>query len=67
MIVRVAGSIVHELRHQPLVLALIILNVLFLASTILMWREVSAAVERKDALLTTMAKECFDLKDQKKQ
>jgi ABC-type enterochelin transport system permease subunit len=65
MILKVANTIVHDLRHQPLLLALVVINVLFLVGTMLIWREVGQSVERKDALLVQLADRCFNIREQK--
>jgi CDP-diacylglycerol pyrophosphatase len=59
MILKVANTIVHDLRSQPILLALVVINVLFLAGTMYIWREVSQSVERKDALLATLTERCL--------
>jgi hypothetical protein len=49
---KVASGIVDALKHQPLVLALIVINVMFLAATV--WLFGSASV-RKDKLISALA------------
>ena len=55
---KAASEIIEGLRHQPLVLALVLVNLLFLVGFTLMLREVSQAVERRDALISDIAKRC---------
>jgi hypothetical protein len=55
---KVAGGVVDALRREPLSLALVVLNVLFLLMFYGVFREISASAERRDALLTELAKDC---------
>ncbi|VIO80129.1 hypothetical protein CI41S_70890 [Bradyrhizobium ivorense] len=60
MIMRKAiGDIVDSLRGQPMVLAVVVINLLFLIGFAFLLREISQAVERKDALLAEIASHCM--------
>lgn len=48
---RIATSIVEGLKHQPLVLALIVMNLLFIIGFGYMLREVGQSAARRDAML----------------
>jgi hypothetical protein len=56
---QVAGQIVDALRGQPLALALVVINLLFMIGFALMFREIAQAVERKDTLLAEIASHCM--------
>ncbi|MGY3130131.1 hypothetical protein ACVWZM_000813 [Bradyrhizobium sp. USDA 4501] len=56
---KVASEAVAALRGQPLALALVVVNVLFLIGVGFMLREVSQAVQRKDVLLSQLAERCL--------
>ncbi|WP_139486461.1 hypothetical protein [Bradyrhizobium ivorense] len=53
------GDIVDSLRGQPMVLAVVVINLLFLIGFAFLLREISQAVERKDALLAEIASHCM--------
>ncbi|KYK43425.1 hypothetical protein A1D31_18580 [Bradyrhizobium liaoningense] len=60
MIMRKAiGDIIESLRGQPMALALVVINLLFLSGFAIMLREIAQAVERKDALLAEIASHCM--------
>ncbi|MCP3471383.1 hypothetical protein NLM33_13685 [Bradyrhizobium sp. CCGUVB1N3] len=48
---RLANNIVESLRTQPLVLALVLVNVIVLAGFAFTLHEVGKSIERKDAML----------------
>ena len=50
---KVASGVIEALKHQPIVLALVLINVLFIASAV--WLFGSSSV-RKDELITEMAR-----------
>ncbi|MEY9364771.1 hypothetical protein ABH994_007492 [Bradyrhizobium yuanmingense] len=54
-----ATRTVEALRSQPLALALVVVNLLFLIGFAFMLREIAQAVERKDALLAEIASHCM--------
>jgi hypothetical protein len=56
---RVAGSVVEALRREPLSLALVVLNLIFLLTFYGFFREISASAERRDTLLAELAKNCI--------
>jgi hypothetical protein len=58
MVKQIAKNVVEGLRHQPLALALVVVNLAFLIGFTLMFREISDSVERKDALVVEMLKQC---------
>ena len=53
---QIAASVVEALRNQPLILALIIINVIVLAGFGYTLHQISKSIERKDALLQS----CFE-------
>jgi hypothetical protein len=55
-------ALLTDLRDHPLVLALVIINVVFLGAVV---REVSASGARKDALIAELARECVGNAGQK--
>ena len=55
---KVATSTVEALKSQPLALALIIVNVLFLAFMMFIIHSLKETTERKDALLSELARNC---------
>ncbi|QOG23167.1 hypothetical protein [Bradyrhizobium sp. SEMIA] len=55
---RTARAIVASLQAQPRALALVILNVLFLASFMLMLREISASSQRRDQVMIRLVERC---------
>lgn len=60
---KVAGGVVEGLKSQPLALALIVVNLLFLGAGAYVLNAVAglggAQNERKDALLSQLAKNCI--------
>ena len=59
MIVRqIAVNVVEALRNQPLILALVIINMIVLAGFAFTLHEVSKSVERKDALFSELVGHC---------
>ncbi|QOG18161.1 MULTISPECIES: hypothetical protein [Bradyrhizobium] len=54
-----ATSAVEALKGQPLLLALVMINLLFLMGFAFMHREIAQAVARKDALLAEIASHCL--------
>lgn len=61
---KVATGIVEGLRQQPLSLALIVLNLSFIAFTVFLTYEINARTIRqyevKDALITKLIDQCRD-------
>jgi hypothetical protein len=49
---------VESLKSQPLALAIVVVNLLFLVGFAFMLHEIAQAVERKDALLADMVSHC---------
>lgn len=66
---KVANTVVESLRSQPLALALIVINILFLLAVGWMWHGVGEAVraerESRNVLLTQIAENCFVRKPDK--
>jgi hypothetical protein len=58
MILRVASTIVHDLRTQPALLALIVINVLFLIGGVYVLHDRATSNERKDALIASLVERC---------
>jgi len=56
---KVATDVVAGLRGHPLALALIVVNVLFIVSAAWTLRSIAQASERRDALISQMAKDCL--------
>ncbi|MFK4534269.1 hypothetical protein ABIA00_002452 [Bradyrhizobium ottawaense] len=56
---KAASAVAESLRSQPLALALVVINLLFLIGFAFMLREIAQAVERKDALLAEIASHCM--------
>lgn len=61
---KVASGVVEGLKDQPLALALIVVNVLFLAFTGYILHSLKDQAERKDALLHELATHCVTVKSQ---
>jgi hypothetical protein len=61
---KVAGGIVEGLKSQPLALALIVINVLFLGFMGFIIHSLKEQGERKDALLGDLARNCTIVKSQ---
>lgn len=59
MVKRIAVNVIDALRSQPLALALVVINLLFLFGFAFMLREIAQAVARKDALLAEIASHCL--------
>jgi hypothetical protein len=56
---RIATSIINGLKSQPLILALVVVNVLFLIGCAYGLREISASAARRDMMLADeIAKDC---------
>jgi hypothetical protein len=55
---RVAGGVVEALRREPISLALVVINLVFLIVFYGVFREVSSSAERRDTLLSELAKNC---------
>jgi hypothetical protein len=58
MIERVASDVVSSLKDKPLALALVVVNVLFLAVTSYVLSSVKASTERRDKLITELVTNC---------
>jgi hypothetical protein len=57
---RIASGILDGLKSQPLALALVIVNVLYLIAGTVLLREANTARERRTDLVTTMMQKCMD-------
>ena len=55
---KVAGGVIEAMKREPISLALIVLNVLFLMVFYSLFREISASADRRDTLLGDLAKSC---------
>ena len=51
-------NIVHALQTQPLALALVLVNVIYVVAGGLFLREVASAMERRDAVLLAAGRDC---------
>jgi len=60
---KVAGATVEAMKTQPLALALVVINVLFLVGGIYVLRDIAENLKgqqlRKDELLAQLAKDCI--------
>jgi hypothetical protein len=56
--IKLARNIAESLRNQPVALALIVINVIFIAAFALTLREVSASATRRDGLLADLMQHC---------
>lgn len=54
----VASGVIDGLKQQPLVLALVVMNVLFLAGTGWVLNRVAESGERRDKMLMDLAQMC---------
>lgn len=63
---KVAHGIVEGLKSQPLALAIIVINVLFLGFMVYITHSLKEQTERKDALLSDLARNCVVMKSQDK-
>jgi len=59
MVREVATTVAHSLKDHPFALAIVVINVLFIVSAAWTLRNISHAAERRDALISQMAKDCF--------
>ena len=59
---KVANSVVDTLKSQPLALALIVLNVLYLGVMFWIWQETST---RRAEMVTNVLKSCLDLEEKR--
>lgn len=55
----VVGGAVNALKGEPLSIALIVLNLLFLMAFYLTIHEISISAARRDSLLSEVAKSCL--------
>lgn len=58
MVREVANTVANSLKDHPLTLAIVIINVLFIASAAWTLRSIAQAGERRDALIAQLVKEC---------
>ena len=58
MVRQIAVNVVEALHNQPLILALVVINMIVLAGFAFTLHEVSKSVERKDALLSELVGHC---------
>ena len=58
MVRQIAVNVVEALHNQPLILALVLINVIVLAGFAFTLHEVSKSVERKDALFSELVGHC---------
>jgi hypothetical protein len=64
---KVATGIVDNLKTQPLALAILVINVLFLGFMGFIIHSLKEQAERKDALLGDLARHCVVVKPQEQQ
>ena len=57
---RMLSDLLQSLQGHPLVLALILINLLYMAGAGYMLREVGQAAERRDGILAAIASRCLD-------
>ena len=58
MVREVASTVAHGLKGHPLVLAVVVINVLFIVSAGWTLRSIAQSAERRDALLAQLVKDC---------
>ena len=58
MVRQVADGVVNGLKSNPLVLGLVVVNVLFIAASAWTLRSIAQAGERRDALISQLARDC---------
>jgi hypothetical protein len=56
---KVASSVVEGLKSQPLALPLVVVNLLALGLVAYVLHEISGATQRRDVLITDLAKHCI--------
>jgi hypothetical protein len=61
---KVASGVVEGLKEQPLALALIVINVLFIAFMVFVLHSLKTQAERKDILLGDLARNCVTVRSQ---
>jgi hypothetical protein len=59
MVSQIASSLIDSLKSQPLVLALVALNVIFLVALWFVFKEIASSVERKDDRIVQLIEKCF--------
>ena len=59
MVRQVAGDVVDALRQHPFALVIIIVNLAFLGASTWTMVNISKAGERRDALMSQLAKDCI--------
>lgn len=52
-------AVAEDLKSQPLALALVIINLLFLAGGVYTMREISTASARRDQIITDLVRKCI--------
>ncbi len=55
MVKQIAINVVDALRSQPLALALVVINLMFLTGFGYIFREVSNSIERRDQVIAQLA------------
>jgi hypothetical protein len=55
---KVGSAIAESLKSQPLAPALVVINLAFLIGFAFMFGEIAASVQRKDALVVDLVKNC---------
>jgi hypothetical protein len=58
-----ANNLIDALKAQPLVLAVIVINVLFLVGGVYVLHDRATSNERKDALIATLTERCLNIKE----
>jgi hypothetical protein len=56
--VKIAGDVIHTLRDHPLAMVIVVINVLFIVSSAYTLWSISQAGERRDTLISQLAKDC---------
>jgi hypothetical protein len=51
MVKQLANNVIDSLRSTPMVLAVIVLNTIFLIMLVFVLREIAKSIERKDAMI----------------
>jgi hypothetical protein len=58
MVKQLVNNVVASLRDQPFALALVVVNLAFLIGFAFMFSEIANSIERKDALVVELLRQC---------
>jgi hypothetical protein len=63
MVKEIASGVVENLKGQPLVLALVVINLLFVALSFYTYRSIATSVERRDKIITDLIERCLKVEE----